>query len=94
MAVTCRFSPSSALVSPNRNREELHPLVFPQERASEERLQASSSHALISSAGQVLDGCFRGNPVAEKLNLTEALAFFEEYPAAAEEVGAVRVSQF
>lgn len=40
----------------------------------------------LISCGQVLDGCLRGKPVAEKFNLTEALAFFEEYPATAEEV--------
>lgn len=40
------------------------------------------------SAG-VLDGCFRGRAVAQELNLTDALGFFESYAAIAEEVIAI-----
>lgn len=41
---------------------------------------------LDSQSAAVLDGCFRGRPVIEELNLTEALGFFESYADAAEEV--------
>ena len=41
---------------------------------------------LDGQSAAVLDGCFRGRPVAEELNLTDALGFFESYPVVVEEV--------
>ena len=41
---------------------------------------------LEGQSAAVLDGCFRDRPVAEELNLTDALGFFESYAVFAEEV--------
>lgn len=46
---------------------------------------------LDGQSAAVLDGCLRGNSVAEEFNLTDALGFFEVYGVTAQEVCAENI---